>query len=123
MSLEIKFNNEYGIVESIFSNNVTNEELLRETKECIALAKENNSTLFLCDASNGISRMSIIHVFNLEKIHVKDKLNRISKIAIIEPSSKESKKFVGFYETACLNRGWNVKIFPERQSALVWLLK
>ena len=123
MSLEIKFNNEYGIVESVFSNNVTNEELLRETKECIALAKENNSTLFLCNASNGIFRMSILHVFNLEKIHGKDNLNRISKIAVIEPSTRESKEFVEFYETACRNRGWNVKIFSDRQSALVWLIK
>ena len=123
MSLEVKFNYEHGIVESVFSNNVTKEELIRETKECIALAKENNSTLFLSDASNGIFQMPIIHVLDLEEIHVKEKLNRISKIAVIEPSSKESKEFVEFYEIACLNRGWNVEIFSDRQSALVWLLK
>ena len=123
MSLKVKFNNEYGIVESVFSNNVTKEELLRETRECLALAKENKSTLFLCDAGNGTFRMSIIYVLNLEKMLVKDKLHRISKIAVIEPSSEESREFIKFYETACLNRGWNVKIFPDRQSTLVWLLK
>jgi hypothetical protein len=123
MTLKIKYNTEYGIVESVLSNHVTHEELIMETTQCIALAKENNSNLFLSDASNAIIKTSIINALSLEDIHVKEKLKRNSRIALIRPVSKESNEFVSFYETACINRGWDVKIFTDRQSALDWLIK
>jgi hypothetical protein len=28
---------------------------------------------------------------------------------------------VQFYEDACRNRGWNMRIFPDRGRALAWL--
>jgi hypothetical protein len=28
---------------------------------------------------------------------------------------------IKFYETACKNRGFNVKIFTEREDAIAWL--
>ncbi len=27
-----------------------------------------------------------------------------------------------FYEDACRNRGWDIRIFPDRESALAWLV-
>ena len=121
MSLEIKYNRKHHIVESIFSDIITEEELILETTQCIALGNENSTNLFLCDASNAIVYLGLINVLELEKIHIEENLERTSKIALIEPISKESKNFASFYETACLNRGWNVKIFQDRQTAIGWL--
>jgi hypothetical protein len=121
MSFKVNFNSEHGIVESIFTGNVAVDDLLSEERDCIALSVKNNANKFLCDASNAIFNMSIVHSFKLEEMYDKEKLSRTSKIAIIEPSSQDSKDFVRFYETICFNRGWNVMIFSNRQSALKWL--
>jgi hypothetical protein len=62
-------------------------------------------------------------MFPLHEIHEEMKLTRTSSIAVVTPKSKEGIRFTKFYETVCVNRGWDVKIFDEREDAIEWLLK
>jgi len=40
------------------------------------------------------------------------------------PSMYPKMRAVSFhYETACVNRSWDVKTFEDRQNAIEWLLK
>jgi len=65
---------------------------------------------------------SIIDVFDLcAKQYDNEKLNRQSQIAVILPTSVEGREAAHFYETVCTNRGWSVRLFSERQSAINWL--
>jgi hypothetical protein len=93
------------------------------TEQCIALAKENNSNLFLSDTSQAILAVSITALFDLPELHRNGGLQRPVRIAVLSPTSKSGKELVDFYETVCMNRGWGGKVFRERQEALDWLLK
>lgn len=123
MSLNVEYNNETGIVESILSNSISLEELYMMTYQSLALAKKHNSTKLLCDASNSINDIFIKHALELENVYEEEGLSKNVKIAVVEPIENKSKKFVSFYETACINKGWNAKVFPNRQLALEWLLE
>ena len=41
--------------------------------------------------------------------------------AIVQSTDPKAAELVHFWETACKNRGLNVRIFPTRQAALDWL--
>jgi hypothetical protein len=46
MSFAVKYNPEFRIIESVLADNVTKKDLLMHEAQCIALAKETNSTRF-----------------------------------------------------------------------------
>jgi len=123
MSLAVKFNSELGIVESEFSDLVTDEELEAEAVQSIALARENGTNLYLSDATQATFRVAIASVFDLPAVHDDHKLARPVRIAVLPPASEEGKEVVKFYETVCVNRGWSVKLFSDRNEALEWLLQ
>jgi hypothetical protein len=122
MAFAVKYNPELSIIESVFTDNVTAEELLMLEAQCIALAKETNSTRFLTDATAATLKVSISKLFHLPEFYQDQGLQRPVRIVVLPPTSNTGKELVDFYETVCLNRGWTVKIIGERQEALDWLL-
>ena len=52
-----------------------------------------------------------------------EEFDRRSRVAVILPTAASTLKGALFYETACQNRGWNARVFPDRQSAMDWLAR
>ncbi len=48
-------------------------------------------------------------------------LPRSLREALVLPPGSMTAADVQFYEDACRNRGWNMRIFPDREHALAWL--
>jgi hypothetical protein len=86
------------------------------------LAKETNSNRFLSDATQATLKVSIRELYDLPELYKDQDLRPPVLIAVLPPTSEAGKGLVDFYETVCLNRGWTVRIFGERQEALDWLL-
>jgi hypothetical protein len=122
MSFTVKYNPELNTIESVLADNVTTEDLRRHELQCTALAKETNSTRFLTDATQATLNVSILALYDLPKLYQDQDLRRPVLIAVLPPTSEAGKGRVDFYETVCLNKGWTVRIFGERQEALDWLL-
>jgi hypothetical protein len=67
-------------------------------------------------------QLSVVDILYLpEQKYAADKLDRKSRIAVLMPKDAAARKELQFYETVCLNRGWQVKIFNTKQEALAWL--
>ena len=84
-------------------------------------ARERGFTRFLTDLSGmgqGPRPGSLI-----DSIHLREKLSipRNIKEGVVCPPGLMAEVDVKFYENACRNRGWNVRVFPERAAALAWL--
>ena len=121
MSVAVTFNPEFGTIESVLADRVTAEDLRTHETQCLALAKENETTRFFTDASAATLTMSVFDLHDLPQLYQDRGLQRPVRIAILPPSSERGRKLVDFYETTCANRGWAVKVFTERQEALDWL--
>jgi len=123
MPFEIKFLGEKGIVSIENRGELTYDELIEQTKEAINLGHENNSRLFLTDFSHVKVQTSMMEVFQFPEIYEQLGMNQMSKIAVLVSETELKTEELKFYETICLNRGWQIKIFLQKEPAIEWLVK
>ena len=65
---------------------------------------------------------TLVDIFNLPtKQYLEEGADRSARVALLLPTPPKEREAVEFYETACRNRGWNVRSFDERPAAIDWL--
>lgn len=122
MSYTIEYNRMLQIVEFVCAGRYTAQELRESTSKAIALGKEHGDADALVDASKAELAVSIVELFNLPAHqYVDEDMNRKIRVAVVPPASPKDQEDVRFYETACVNRGWRVRLFPNRDGAIQWL--
>ncbi len=125
MPWTVEYNPVTKIVEVVYRGRVTARELNEAATERIRLQKQHSTLLVLADASRTEHLAAkIFDVHNLpEQLYVSAKADRTTHIAVVLPPSQEARKITLYFETACVNRGWCVQTFEERQDAIDWLQK
>lgn len=108
-------------IELQYSELVTPEELFEAFATAYSLAKKNGIYRFLADCSNMAGGHSIVDLYGLISLFEASGIDHLSKEAILMPAIKASASDVQFYETACRNRGFNVRVFCNRDEAIDWL--
>jgi len=122
MSWTVKHNPLLGIIEVTLSGLHTATEQRDSVTKRISVEKETGTTRTLIDASEVEEFPSVSQVIDLpSRLYPELGANRTSHIAFVLPVSETARESVQFLETACVNRGWNLKTFPDRKSALDWL--
>lgn len=122
MSWTIQYSDSLRCVECSFSGVCTNEDIRDATSRAIATGRECQAYNYLVDTSQIDYKGTIFTLFDLPANQYEDEgLHRESRIAIVLPANKKSKEDALFYETASVNRGWNVKSFESRLQAIDWL--
>ncbi|MBN1826432.1 MAG: STAS/SEC14 domain-containing protein [Candidatus Eisenbacteria bacterium] len=123
MTWTVECNEELGIIILTYSGVTTGEEIKKAAVARIDLGKKKGVTKFLIDTrtvkTDESATFDIYDVPN--KIYPSKGDLHESRIAILEPESSTSTKMVQFFESVCVNRGWMVKIFQDRESAIRWL--
>ena len=123
MTWTATYNQSLQIVEIVYTGRTNSSDLQEGTSRSILLGKENNTTLFLVDATELKLTASLIDIYNLpDKQYLSEGVDRVSRIAVIRPRSPRSQEAAQFYETVCHNRGWTAKVVATRDEALDWLL-
>jgi len=122
MAWSSKFNAELGIVESAFRGPTTGAEFTEQTTAALALAKQTGTTRHLIDSSELIFAASLadLYLFPASR-YESEQVDRRSRIAILSPRDEKAREATHFYQVACVNRGWSVQMFADRQEAIGWL--
>jgi hypothetical protein len=111
----------HGVIESVYAGDVRPEEQERSARNAIQLARETGVYRFFTDLSTmtrGPTPGELIQVIDgFEQMG----LPRTLREALVLPPGSMTAADVQFYEDACRNRGWNMRIFPDRERALAWL--
>lgn len=121
MEITFTYNAELCIVEVTCKGKVSFNELKTEQAPVFSLAKEYNTDMFLLDLTNYEKSLSPSDILGGVSSY-NDNITRRIRIAVVAPISEEARQDIQFYETVCLNRGWNARVFTERQEAIDWLL-
>lgn len=122
MAWSSKFNDELGIVDSAFTGPTTAADLRTGTTAAIALAKQASITRYLVDTSELIFAAGLVDLYSLPASqYEREQVDRRSRVALIPPTDEKSREAMHFYQTACVNRGWTVTMFADRQAAIAWL--
>ena len=125
MTWAIEYDDDLQIVVLTYSGKTTGEDIKEAAAARIAMGKEKGVNKFLIDAGKVETEASAtLSIYEVpEDLYLRQEANRKSRIAVIRPESSVSREMVEFYETACLNLGWLVKVFQDRDNAVEWLLR
>ena len=122
MAYTLEYNRTLNIVELVYTGLYTTQESQESTSRAIALGKEHGDADVFVDATEAVLAVSIFDLLDLpDRQYVAENLNRRIRVAIVPPRRPKDKEDVLFYETACLNRGWQVRLVPNRDDAIEWL--
>lgn len=110
-----------GVVESVYAGDVSPAELEKAVRGAIALALEAGIFRFFTDVSGLTGGHSAGDLFAVLGLLEEMGLPRTLREAIVVPRSTLAATDVRFWEDACRNRGWNVRLFPDREGAMAWL--
>jgi len=122
MSWSISFNEQKQFIELVLADTNSGQDIRDATKEGVALSKARGVSRFLVDASKMHITASLADILDLPNRQYFDEgLDRNSRVAVVNPESDRSKEATQFYETASVNRGWQVRTFSDRSDAEDWL--
>jgi hypothetical protein len=109
-------------MEGIFTGVTTWQDMQDMTAQCIAIQMAHGVTRFLIDTSDMQPLATFTDVLKLPaREYDQQHADRTSRIAVIYSPSGASRDIVQFYETACVNRGWQARSFTDRREAIAWL--
>ena len=110
-----------GIVDSVYAGDVSPAELEKGVRAAIALATGSGIFRFFTDVTGLTGGHSAVDLFAVVALLEAMGLPRTLREAILAPRTMMAAADVQFYEDACRNRGWNVRLFADRQAAMAWL--
>jgi hypothetical protein len=119
----LEYNSTLRIVEIVLAGSITGPDLQESTSKAIALSKDQGiPAAFLVDATELELAASIVDLYDLPaQQYFAEGADLRNRLALVLPQSPKARRDARFYETACVNRGWNVKSFPNRDEAIEWL--
>lgn len=121
MGIQVRFIEEFSVVESIFEKTYENDDVKSSTLEAIKIAEEHGIDHYLLDCTSLVHGRSVIDIYSFGSLYVNLDIPRGSKQAVILSTNEENQKNTRFYETVARNRGYNVRVFNDRYEALAWL--
>ena len=123
MPWTVEYDPEHGIVTGTYVGRVTDEEFRQATVEAMRLATAHATNLFLIDDSKWEGGASTLGLFDLPALFSELGFARDSRGAVIlPPAGTPQAEDVEFFETVCVNRGWYIRLFKDRATALGWLV-
>ena len=121
MPYSIKFETSPERIEVKYSGTVTNEEYKQAISDFVNFNKDKNCLLVLTDLTEMKVTPSILNVYNSINTFEKMGIDNSTCEALILEQNKFVESSIKFYENACQNRGYNVRIFYNRDDAIQWL--
>lgn len=121
MPWQIKLAENNSHMEIVYSGVITPQELEEALRAILKLGRENGTTRILADCTGMTGGHSVFDLYYLIALYEKENVPHHMKEAILLPALPEKLEEVKFYETASLNKGYNVRLFENADDARSWL--
>lgn len=114
---------DHPIVETSYSGLLTPSELTSAVHETLAAAEQEGVNRLLADCTTLEGGHSVVDLYTLAKEVAERGIMWTIREAVLLPRRPDAGEKVRFWETTCINRGFTVRLFDDRQAALDWLLE
>jgi hypothetical protein len=121
MPWTLEFTDEGKTVKVAYRGAFSPDELRAATHEILAAMLERKTTRALLDCYEAHMDVPVINVYQLPDLYESRGITRHTRAAVILPKDKYRLDIYEFYEDVCRNRGYNVKLFEDRETAWDWL--
>lgn len=109
-------------VEVVSQGSVSPEDFRRQIQQAAQLGRDHQTGRFFMDAEHVTNTFSAIDLISLVDAHAGLGFPQHARMAVLLPACPRSAPTVQFYETAARNRAYNVRAFPGRAAAELWLM-
>ena len=121
MPWKVEYGPEKDMVVVTATGEVSSQDGRDQAEKASRLLKENQSTLVLVDYSEAMSEVSLPNLYWLPDYFSELGAPWHARIAILLPRTGYRMESYQFFELACKNAGYTVKLFAEKGPAEDWL--
>jgi hypothetical protein len=121
MAWHINLDQSRKFIRISYPGTITPSDLMEAFAAAVKLSHETGILRFYADCTEMTGGHSIIDLFNLISQYMSSGVPHTFREAVVIPSGQIHSEDVKFYETACLNRGYTVRVFTDSQEAIKWL--
>ena len=120
MAWSVQQDSELGLIEIVYTGQVTDHDVAASTVEALGLAATDKPNLFFGDLTDADLDLSPGEIYFLPDRWEAGQANRKNKLALYVPDPADM-RIVQFHVNTARNRGWQVAAFTDRQDAIDWL--
>lgn len=121
MAVEVRFDEASGVVEMVFAGTQDPQELDTAMTRAGTLGAEMLTNRYLVDCREIGSAGSAFDVLAVAELLASVPPGVIEREAVVLPRDAAVARDFEFFETACRNRGLDVRVFHDRDEALAWV--
>jgi hypothetical protein len=122
MPWRVVFCPEKGVIETVYSGDLDPVELREAVDATLLLSQEHSASRFLGDCSGLLGGHSVFDLYGLvEFLQSVGFPDGFKEALLVPPEQAANAPDFEFWETACLNRGFEVRMFTDRADAMDWL--
>jgi hypothetical protein len=121
MPWEVKYKPEQKMVVVTATGQVSDQDGKDQAEKAIRLLQKNQATLVLVDYSEAISEVSLPNLYWLPDHFSALGAPGHARIAVLLPRTGYRLESYQFFELACKNAGYSVRLFAEKGPAEAWL--
>jgi hypothetical protein len=104
-----------------YHGKITAEELEEANQHAMGQLMERKVDKVMVDCSAARAEMPILDVYKLPDLYVAEDMSRMIRVALILPMDGYRREVYEFYEDVCRNRGFQVRLFDDGDTAWEWL--
>lgn len=117
MGWEVSYNHAFHFVEILLTDQMDTSDLDKLTSETIKVSLEHGCTDFLLDSKEEIWMQSMVDLYRLPQTYASRGLSLKSRAAVVLSKTLKMRDYQKFWETVCVNLGWEVKSFENREAS------
>jgi hypothetical protein len=121
MPYRVTFLEDAGVIETEYTGRMTRDEFEAAVAATVDAVLERDRHRLLSDCTGLDVAASPLDLWSLAEWIAAQPPGMLEREAVVLPPAPETAAEVAFYETACKNRGINVRVFSSRDEALAWL--
>jgi hypothetical protein len=121
VAVEVRFDEAAGVVEMVLTGTTAPEELDAAMTRAGTLGAEMLTNRYLVDCREVASAGTAFDILAVAELLASVPPGVIEREAVLLPRDAAAARDFEFFETACRNRGLDVRVFHDRDEALAWL--
>lgn len=122
MKCNIKCHTDSNYISAFISGEVSVERVKKLAIELIGISKQTNVTRFLVDYRNGSLASSVTEVHKLPETLLELGISANESFALVYQAGSPRAHLFNFFESLCVFRPLNIKVFTNYDEAYQWLI-
>jgi len=123
MAWKVERDADHGFIHTIYSGIVTKDDITDSLTETLKILSGKGPQKFLSEWIDATSTLTTTEIYAIPDEWETSDINRGSVLALVIQNKPQSHQDAKFYENTCVNRGWRVRIFTNRNDAVEWLVR